>query len=72
MGSELSKTWDQAAERWLREQAHKSAIESDRFHIQWMDRFLSGRELHTISKALISDLILTLTNRFSTAFIFSP
>jgi integrase len=50
-------TWDQAATRWLTEQAHKSAIESDRFHIRWMDQHLSGRRLDTINKAVISEIV---------------
>jgi len=50
-------TWDDASARWLREQAHKAAIESDRFHIRWMDRYFSGLYLDEINRSRISSVI---------------
>lgn len=50
-------TWQDAAARWLQEQAHKLSIESDRFHIAWMTTHLAGYPLRSITKTVISSLV---------------
>jgi hypothetical protein len=50
-------TWDQAADRWLLEQAHKASIESDRSNLRWLNQHLSGRLLRSIDRDCIDALI---------------
>ena len=39
--------------RWLKEQSHKATIETDNIHLRWLDAFLNGRQLDTISRSMI-------------------
>jgi len=53
LGERPRRVWDDAALRWLREQSHKATLEEDRSKLRWLDRFLGGRELECINRALI-------------------
>lgn len=52
-----SRAWDEAVTRWLQEHAHKRALESDRFHLEWLGRFFNGKLLDEITKPLIHEAI---------------
>lgn len=53
LGDRPRRIWQDAAVRWLREQAHKASIEDDKTKLRWLDRHLAGRELESINRALI-------------------
>jgi len=53
LGDRPRRIWQDAAVRWLREQAHKASIEDDKEKLRWLDRYLAGRELESINRALI-------------------
>ncbi len=52
LGERPRHTWNEAVVRWLKEQSHKASIESDKIHLRWLDRFLNGRELDSITRGL--------------------
>ncbi len=47
------RLWNEAAVRWLKEQSHKASAKDDVAKLRWLDRFLRGKELTTINRALI-------------------
>ncbi len=53
LGEKPRHTWNDAVVRWLKESGHKASIDADRTHLRWLDRFLGGKQLDTISRALV-------------------
>src|SRR5262245_12078723 len=53
LGERMRRTWNEAVVRWLKESGHKATIEDDKAHLRWLDRYLSGKYLDEISRALI-------------------
>jgi len=53
LGDRPRRIWQDAAVRWLREQAHKASLEDDKQKLRWLDRFLANRDLESINRALI-------------------
>ena len=53
LGARPKRIWQDAAVRWLREQAHKASIDGDRAILRWLDKFLADRNLESINRALI-------------------
>ena len=56
LGDRPRRIWQDAAVRWLHEQSHKATHEDDKAKLRWLDRFLAGRELETINRALIDTI----------------
>ena len=56
LGDRPRRIWQDAAVRWLREQAHKATIEEDKRKLRWLDRFLADRDLETINRAVIDGI----------------
>ena len=56
LGDRPRRIWQEAAVRWLREQAHEASIEDDKTKLRWLDRYLAGRELESINRALIDSI----------------
>ena len=56
LGDRPRRLWQDAAVRWLREQAHKASLEDDKEKLRWLDRYLADRELETINRALIDGI----------------
>ena len=56
LGDKPRHTWNEAVVRWLKEQAHKSTIDTDKIHLRWLDQFLSGKRLDTISRSMIDKI----------------
>jgi integrase len=50
------QVWQDAAVRWLREQAHKASLEDDKAKLRWLNRYLANRELESINRALIDGI----------------
>ena len=53
LGDRPRRIWQDAAVRWLREQAHKASLDDDKERLRWLDRHLADRELESINRALI-------------------
>ena len=53
LGEKPRHTWNEAVVRWLKEQSHKTTIEMDKIHLRWLDAFLNGKPLDTISRSMI-------------------
>jgi integrase len=53
LGARTRRTWNEAVVRWLKESGHKATLESDKAHLRWLDRYLGGKHLDEISRALI-------------------
>lgn len=53
LGEKPRHTWNDAVVRWLKESSHKATIDNDKIHLRWLDQFLGGKQLDTISRALI-------------------
>ena len=53
LGDRPRRIWQDAAVRWLREQAYKATMEDDKEKLRWLDRHLADRELESINRALI-------------------
>jgi integrase len=53
LGDRPRRIWQDAAVRWLREQAHKASLKDDTQKLRWLDRYLADRELESINRALI-------------------
>ena len=53
LGERPSRTWNDAAVRWLKESSHKATLDMDKAHLRWLHRFLDGRELEAISRSLV-------------------
>jgi integrase len=53
LGEKPRHTWNDAVVRWLKESSHKATIGNDKIHLRWLDRFLGGKYLDTISRSLI-------------------
>ena len=51
LGDRPRRTWNDAAVRWLKE-----AIEMDKAHLRWLDKFLSGKQLESINRAMVDRL----------------
>jgi integrase len=56
LGDRPRRIWQDAAVRWLREQAHKASIEDDKGKLRWLGRFVVDRELEGINRALIDEI----------------
>lgn len=56
LGEAPQRTWNEAVVRWLKEQSHKATINEDRAKLRWLDKFLGGKKLNTINRALIDKI----------------
>jgi integrase len=50
LGDRPRRTWNDAVVRWLTEQSHKASLESDKIHLRWLDKHLSGVDLTAITR----------------------
>jgi len=56
LGEKPRHIWNEAVVRWLKEQSHKATIEMDKIHLRWLDAFLNGKPLDTISRSMIDKI----------------
>ncbi len=52
----MQKTWDDAVARWLIEKADKASLKSDRCILRWLDPYLSGLSISSITRPIIDSL----------------
>jgi integrase len=53
LGERPRRLWNEAVVRWLKESDHKATLETDKMHLRWLDRFLSGWQLDEINRGLV-------------------
>ncbi|MDQ8032842.1 MAG: hypothetical protein REJ50_12565 [Bordetella sp.] len=53
LGERPRRTWNDAAVKWLKEHSHKATAKEDRAKLRWLDKYLGGKELEAINRALI-------------------
>lgn len=57
LGEKQERTWQEAVIKWLTEQdGHKRSIETDRYHLRWLDAYLGNKTLGQIDKALLESI----------------
>jgi integrase len=56
LGEKPRQSWNDAVIRWLKEQNHKATIEIDKIHLRWLDPFLNGKSLDSISRSMIDKI----------------
>lgn len=67
LGEKPVFTWDQAALQWLTETQHKRTHEDDKVKLRWLQPFLSGKPLNSISRELIWQIADTKAKQTSPA-----
>lgn len=54
LGDKPSRTWDEAAYRWLQETQHKKSHHSDVFIVKWLQPHLSMKPLHEVTRDVVA------------------
>lgn len=57
LGEKPRRIWNEAVVRWLKDQAHKATIETDKIHLRWLDRFLKDKYLDAINRDLLDKIV---------------
>jgi integrase len=57
LGVKPHHTWNEAVVRYLAETSHKASQASDKTHLRWLDRFLTGRMLDEINRELLDSIM---------------
>jgi integrase len=53
LGEKPRRNWNEAVVRWLKEKSHKATANADVNTLRWLDAFLGGKDLGTISRATL-------------------
>ena len=56
LGEKPRRTWNEAVVRWLKEKSHKATARDDVNALRWLDPYLGGKDLATITRATIDQL----------------
>jgi len=56
LGEKPRRTWNEAVVRWLKEKSHKATVKGDVNLLRWLDPFLGGKDLATITRATIDKI----------------
>lgn len=56
LGEKPRRTWQEAVVRWLRDTEHKADHGKDIAKLRWLDRYLRGRYLDEIDRALVDTI----------------
>src|SRR4030095_15635790 len=56
MSDKPQRTWNEAVVRWLKEQSHKATAKEDVSKLRWLDAYLGGKELTTVTRATIDKI----------------
>jgi integrase len=57
-GDGVTRTWNDAIERWLFEKADKASLHSDKCIIRWLEPYLSGMPLVDINRGVVDAITL--------------
>lgn len=58
LGEKPERHWQEAVLRWLDETSHKATQKDDIAHLRWLDPYLGGLMLPSITRNTIDDLVL--------------
>src|SRR5579863_6429514 len=56
LGERPTRTWAEAAVKWLKEKAHKSSSEKDKEILRWLDPWLGTLKLTEITRDLLCQI----------------
>jgi integrase len=56
LGEKPRRTWNEAVVRWLKEKSHKATIKGDVNLLRWLDPFLGGSDLATITRTTLDQI----------------
>jgi integrase len=56
LGEKPQRTWNDAVVRWLKEKSHKATIKGDVNLLRWLDPFVGGKDLATITRARLDQI----------------
>ena len=56
LGEKPQRTWNEAVVRWLKEKSHKATAKEDVSRLRWLDPFLGGKDLATITRATLDQI----------------
>ena len=56
LNEDVSKTWMDAAIRWVNESSHKRSLVDDKMHLRWLSPFLKDKSLNVIDRNLIDEI----------------
>ena len=56
LGAKPRYTWQQAVVRWLTEKSDKRSLETDKFHLRWLNDHLSDKYLDEITKLMLDSI----------------
>lgn len=57
LGHKPTRTWDEAAYRWLQEKSHKKSHHSDVYIVKWLQPFFSMRPLNEITRDMVAEIV---------------
>ncbi|MEQ1560057.1 MAG: hypothetical protein ABL933_14115 [Methyloglobulus sp.] len=58
LGDKPRYTLQKAVVRWFREQCRKKSIADDKIHLRWLDPYLGGLILPSITRDIIDNLVI--------------
>src|SRR5438105_4197229 len=50
------KTWMDAVVRWLSESTHKRSLQTDKYHLRWLNPYLEDKSLKEIDRSMIEKI----------------
>ena len=53
LGEKPRRTWNDAVVRWFKEKSHKATAKEDVTKLRWLDPFLGGKDLSTVTRATL-------------------
>lgn len=56
MGNKPRHTWNEATIAWIHESGHKKSIETDKFKLRWLHKYLNNVYIDEITKAKIDEI----------------
>jgi hypothetical protein len=56
LGEKPKYIWEQAVLKWIEESSHKKSLQDDKMHLRWLDHYLAGKTLQSITKQEIESL----------------
>ena len=56
LGERPRRTWDDAVVRWIKEKSHKATAKADVSALRWLDPFLGGKDLPSITRVTLDKI----------------
>jgi len=56
LGEKPRRIWNEAVVRWLKEKSHKATANADVNTLRWLDPFLGGKDLGTVTRATLDKI----------------